>query len=406
MMKQADRNVRGGTYGRALRLLVFASIMCVPPAGLPAQDRRILADWEPGMLEIHHINVWGDSTFCIFPDGTTLLVDAPDDADVSRPDRFKAPRRPDDSRPPGEWIGRYIRARHPEGAEGRIDYALMTHFHADHIDGIADVDRQVPIRTLLDRSWPDYPPVAASRVVYSNFRKEFTARGGQIERFVPGRNDQIVCLREPERCEGFQIRNLAAGGEAWSGEGSQTHSPFPENRRADLEENTLSCAFVIRYGSFAYFNGGDLLREMEEFVAPIVGPVDVHVANHHGSEAYYLFLRELRPRIHIVQVWDSIQPRWHALERMRSEDSYRGPRDVFFTNGLWPGREEHLKSSEWAFPEEVLPRYLKAFDEVASAQGHVVVRVAPGGDTYEVFVLDDSDESFRVKSVHGPYDAR
>jgi hypothetical protein len=33
------------------------------------------------------------------------------------------------------------------------------------------------------------------------------------------------------------------------------------------------------------------------------------------------------------------------------------------------------------------------------------VRVAPGGATYRVFVVDDRSESGAVKSVHGPYTA-
>jgi len=31
------------------------------------------------------------------------------------------------------------------------------------------------------------------------------------------------------------------------------------------------------------------------------------------------------------------------------------------------------------------------------------VRVAPGGASYRVFVVDDTNESGAVKSVHGPY---
>jgi hypothetical protein len=35
-----------------------------------------------------------------------------------------------------------------------------------------------------------------------------------------------------------------------------------------------------------------------------------------------------------------------------------------------------------------------------------VVRVAPGGDRYQVFVLDDLGAEPNVVAVHGPYDAR
>ena len=40
---------------------------------------------------------------------------------------------------------------------------------------------------------------------------------------------------------------------------------------------------------------------------------------------------------------------------------------------------------------------------VASDHGHIVVRVEPGGARYWVLVLDDTTESYRVTSVHGPY---
>jgi hypothetical protein len=42
-------------------------------------------------------------------------------------------------------------------------------------------------------------------------------------------------------------------------------------------------------------------------------------------------------------------------------------------------------------------------DELKSQQGHILVRVKPGGESYEVIILDDSDESFRIQAVHGPY---
>ena len=37
--------------------------------------------------------------------------------------------------------------------------------------------------------------------------------------------------------------------------------------------------------------------------------------------------------------------------------------------------------------------------------GHVVLRVAPGGSTYQVFVLNDADESREVLTHFGPYSA-
>jgi len=35
--------------------------------------------------------------------------------------------------------------------------------------------------------------------------------------------------------------------------------------------------------------------------------------------------------------------------------------------------------------------------------GHVVIKIAPGGKQYSVFILAANDESFNVKNVYGPY---
>jgi hypothetical protein len=42
-------------------------------------------------------------------------------------------------------------------------------------------------------------------------------------------------------------------------------------------------------------------------------------------------------------------------------------------------------------------------DRLASAQGHIVVRVAPGGGSYRVMILDDSAETYRVIKALGPF---
>ena len=40
--------------------------------------------------------------------------------------------------------------------------------------------------------------------------------GPRVERFVPGRNDQILLLNDRARYGNFEIRNLAANGEIWT----------------------------------------------------------------------------------------------------------------------------------------------------------------------------------------------
>lgn len=74
-------------------------------SGVAAQDaplRRgeVFPKWREGYLDIHQIVTGrGNAAFSIFPDGTTMLVDAGDASDTG-----DAPQRPGPSRTPGQWI--------------------------------------------------------------------------------------------------------------------------------------------------------------------------------------------------------------------------------------------------------------------------------------------------------------
>ncbi len=105
---------------------------------------REITPWQPGMLEIHQISSGrGNSALYIFPDGTTMLVDAGEHA---RKTPKHTPDRPDGTRPAGEWIARYIRHALRHTQQPALDYALLTHFHADHIGDVAEehADRPRP----------------------------------------------------------------------------------------------------------------------------------------------------------------------------------------------------------------------------------------------------------------------
>ena len=65
-----------------------------------------LPEWAEGYLDIHHINTGcGNCTFMIFPDGTTMLVDAGENK-ADNP-RHVAPRS-NSSKTSGDWIVDYI----------------------------------------------------------------------------------------------------------------------------------------------------------------------------------------------------------------------------------------------------------------------------------------------------------
>lgn len=384
--------------------LGLAFVICLP---LAAQTiGQPLPDWSPGTLDIHQINTGkGNSALFILPDGTSLLIDAGDGA--HKPPRGTGPK-PDGSRPAGEWIARYARHMLRHDASPAIDYAYLTHFHDDHMGGIAEVARHIPFRALIDRGWPsyDYPAPMPGLKPYRDFAEAQAGAGVKVQRLVPGRAGQIALKRAPRNYPNFEIRNIAANGEIWTGAGDNTRQHFPPianlTRDGYPTENMCSLAIRLSYGKFDFFSGGDMpgarpdgspiWNDVETPVAQAVGPVEAMILNHHGNRdsTNAFLLGALRPQVFLISVWTSNHPGEDVWARLMSTRIYPGPRDIFATNMLEANRMVIGDS----------------LNKLKSSQGHIVLRVAPGGESFHVIILDDSDEAFRVKAVHGPYQSR
>ncbi|QHN03163.1 MBL fold metallo-hydrolase [Granulicella sp. WH15] len=382
-----------------------------------------LEPWQPGMLDIHHLAYGrGNSTFILGPDGTTFLIDAGVTKDSTK---VSCAQKPDTHVRPGEWIASYaLRQMKPAGRK-ELDYALITHIHPDHLGdptgevvpstkgnyqltGITDVDAKVPIQKLIDRAFPDYSyptpwqaPFAQNYMDYVHSRQRL---GEPTERITVGSSTQIHLVQHPDRYKNFTVRNLAANGEVWTGIGEQTHKTFPDLKELAKQdypnENMCSIALRLSYGKFDYFTGGDLTsgteeestepwRDIETAAAKAAGPVEVAIADHHAffDAVGPNFVRELRPEAFIIPAWYVSHPSTLPLRRMFSSKLYPGDRDVFATCTM---EENKVFNNQFN-------------SKMKSLDGHVVVRVAPGGETFQIVVTDNSDDSDRVKLVSGPY---
>jgi len=92
----------------------------------------------------------------------------------------------------------------------------------------------------------------------------------------------------------------------------------------------------------------------------------------------------------ILPAWSATHPSQDSLKRMLTARLYPGPHDVFVT----------------ALRAPTAASIGARVDQLKATHGHIVVRVAPGGDSYRVYVLDDLSEDAKVLAVHGPYASR
>lgn len=415
------RAILQGFLGAALAGPVAAA----SPAPVVADvEGMTLAPWHWGQLDIHHIATGrGDSTLIVAPDGTTIMIDA---GAVYANGPFNLDLKPNETRRPGEWIARYAARRLREAGSSELDYLVVTHIHPDHIGdvnpalpkakggeyeltGVSDLAAQLPIGVILDRGAPDYADVdirtAPFAQNYISFIRARLAAGDRVVRLRAGAGDQVGLGKNARAFPGFAFRNIAVNGAVWTGhhdEHRQIIPPAGVLKPGDVpDENAYSAALRLNYGEFAYFAAGDLTsntldgelpwRDVESPAAQVAGPVDVAVAAHHGlfDSTGADVVRALRPRVWLIDVWHVSHPSITTLERLFSQRLYSGPRDVFAT-GL---------SAANSLVNERLTKRLSA------SAGHVIVRVAPGGDRYSVVITDNSDESDRVMRVFGPYES-
>ena len=389
-----------------------------PSAGVP------LPAWQVGNLDIHQISTGrGNAAFMVLPDGTSVLFDAGAAGDgVPFTDV-----RPNATRSPGAWIVDYIRAHHPDGARATLDYALISHFHADHMGlpvptskdsglgyrlfGITEVGEALGIKTMIDRGWPtyDYPgPVAGAwmpdyRAFVAHHQK---TRGLTPQRIAVGRRDQITLTRRPNAFPQFEVRGVSANGEIWTGQCDATTRIFPPLEGlapGDLPtENLSSLGIRIAYGAFDYFTGGDISglpddgfpswHSVETPLSKSLGETDVHVVNHHGSisPASAVWLGTLQSRVIVLPSWSPTHPSQDVLKRLLNTRIYPGERDIFATYVSDPAKISIGARAQ----------------QFKADHGHIVIRVDPGGATYRVYVLDDLSESRLVTGVFGPFASR
>ena len=383
--------------------------------------------WREGELDVHYIHTGaGENSFHIFPDGTTLLLDAGDWNHAAY--KEGTPEKPNQSKRPGEWIARYISRLLPDLKT--IDYVVASHFHTDHIgspdfgagmtegrepnyqlSGIAHVGEYYRFGTAFDRGYPTYDrPTTWAPNERENLVKFFEYKektdGLKREEFRVGALDQIKLLREPEKYD-FHVRNIARNGVLWTGKEGETLDYFerwPRNKE-QRNDNTRSLVTTYQYGPFRFYTGGDasgvLLDEdgknldFEGAIGRVVGEVDVCKANHHSykDSTPRSFTDAVNARVYIVCVWD----RWHLQDNTSTAmvlDEKGAPKDkLICPTAVHQGNAEMMEGKAWR-------------KRLAEDGGHVVLKVYDGGKKYKIYYLTADDESGRVTAVFGPFQSK
>ncbi len=398
-----------------LPIIALLGICTVNAQSKSAKVGETLPAWSEGWLDIHFINsARGECCFYILPDGTTLIVDA---GEIPGGETF-TPQRPNAETKPYITYATYIKHFLPEG-KSAIDYCAPSHFHTDHIgctdcvvgtaragyrkSGLLALYDEVPFNRILDRAYPTYSedevtPALSGQLAedWARFvrwgvkKKKFTA-----ERFTPG-EEQIVMVNKSKRYNEFSIFNICANGFIWNRTNSGDDRVV--GKVAKSGGNPASCGFHIRYGAFDYIACGDLTSSAQNRLAYYFrdfvgeGKLDAFKSNHHlAGNSWGTKMQEcnFNPRVVLNHCFTLNKPDVNKLLHVLPVVE-----DFFSTNihkdfGTLPGVKEN-----------------NFLEKMTAYNGHIVLRVAPGGKSFYVYMLDDTNFEYKVKSIHGPYQSK
>jgi competence protein ComEC len=213
----------------------------------------------PRPLEIYWIDVEGGaSTLIVTPQRQSVLMDAGwagfDDRDARR-------------------IEQVVRK---EAGLARIDYALVSHFHADHAGGLTALAGRVPIGAFYDHG-ETVETTAAARALFDQYVSLAGAR-----RRVAKPGDRLPL-------DGVDVTIVAAHSQVLaaplSGGGPNPLCDTFKPQAEDRGENGKSLGYLLRAGSFAFVNLGDLSWNFQRPLAcpvNLLGQADIFQVTHHG----------------------------------------------------------------------------------------------------------------------------
>lgn len=257
------------------RLMMLCGLLVIGCTAVSAESK--------GKLQAYFVDVeGGQATLFVTPAGESLLIDTGWPGNNGRDaDRIAAAAK--------------------QAGIRKIDYALITHFHTDHVGGVPQLVDRIPVGTFLDHGPNRETSDAATEHGYEAYQKVLAT--GKYKHIVEQPSDTLPL-------KGIKAVVISADGNlidhALPGGGEvNTYCKTSETRPADQTENARSLGVLITFGKLRILDLGDLTWDKEmQLMCPVnkLGRIDILVVSHHGwyQSSSPALVDAIHPRIAIM----------------------------------------------------------------------------------------------------------
>ena len=221
----------------------------------------------------------GKAALWITPSGQTVLVDS--------------------GNPGGRDTDRLMEAIKDAGVT-KIDYLVSTHYHVDHVGGLQELVKRIPVGTFVDHG-----PSVEEREQVANFQASYKELYDKARHIVVKPGDKLPV-------PGVDWLIVTAGGEVLkkplpgAGRPNPTCANFTPKDITTDPENAQSIGSLVTFGQFRAIDLADLLWNKEhDLMCPNnpIGTIDLYMVSHHGTDpsGSPQLVHALAPRVAVMQ---------------------------------------------------------------------------------------------------------
>lgn len=328
----------------------------------------VYGDEKTGTLDVYWIDSeGGGSTLMVTPAGESVLIDT--------------------GNPGGRDSARVVAAANAAGLT-RIDHVAITHWHLDHFGGAAEIAQQIPFGTLYQRAIPAGDPNGRAQSAFPVQIKPYREIAAKRMPLAPG----VVVPLKPVAGRGapkLQLRCIAADQTFVKPTAAQRKAKNPlagsvPEKAPDTSDNANSAVFVLEFGAFRFFDGGDLTWNLEEkLVAPynLPGVVDVYQTNHHGlaHSNNPILVQSLEPTVVVMN---------NGPRKGGQSGSFAAIRSAKSVEALYQVHRSFNVDGDENAPEEYIANHEDLHGPAAAkCPAHLVkMSVAPDGKSYTISI--------------------